>query len=284
MKTKEEKGRKDIKNTKNSFIRSDLNKPNFFKNNWVQLVLISLAIVVIIALAYMALSPYLNKKSLEKDIANSQITSSASINKITCYSSAFGFNNTNNKVQNGWSVDLSQYTDIAIYLNTQDANISSMYIDNISFSNNNFSHLGLSYLMPENFGKSPLLGEDSASQEETTDENKVNSSNTNTLLSNVSVPERIDLPLSNPITLRYMNYNLKENCLITDIKDPLVFDGSILKRGKVTLSSLKNTVSFTLHFVNSNGNTSALPVTINIPFENKQSGKRIYDGDYLEEF
>lgn len=261
MKTKEEKGRKDIKNTKNNLLRSDLNKPNFFKNNWVQLVLISLAIVVIIALAYMALSPYLNKKSLEKDIANSQITSSNSINKITCYSSAFAFNNTTNKVQNGWSIDLSQYTDIAIYLNTQDADIANMYIDNISFSNNNFSHLGLSYLVPENFGKSPLLEEDSS-----------------------SVSERIDLPLSNPITFRYMNYNIKENCLITDIEDPLVFDGSILKRGKVTLSSLKNTVSFNLHFVDNNGNTSSLPVTINIPFENKQSGKSIYDGYYLEEF
>ncbi len=258
MKSKDEKSRKSKKD-KN--IKISLNKSNSFKNSWVQFVLIVLAIIVIAILGYIALAPFINKTSLEKDIINSKSTSSVSINKIAYYSSAFGTNN--GQAQGSWNINLSQYTDIALYLNTNDLNISSMYIDNISFSNNEFSNLGVSYLSTDDFGKSPIETQDYSSITAT-------------------IPERIDVNLSNPIVLRYLNYNLKENCSITDIDNPLIFDGSLLKRGKVTLSSLKNTISFTLHIVDISNQNHSCPVSINIPLENTETGKSIYDGYYYE--
>lgn len=229
-------------------------KAVFFKANWALLVVLLLAFIVILALSYIILVPYWNRKSLEKDISNIETTSLFSVDKIVCYSSAYGINNS--ETQAVWNVNLSQYTDIAIYLNVQ-TNVSNIYIDNIHFSNPDIGNLSLTYLPFEDFGKSP-------------DNIVINS------------PETINLDLAMPITLRYLNNNLKENCLITDIETPLSFDGSILKRGKVTLSSLKNIIFFTLHIIDSYNQEYTYPITIPINLENAEKEKSIYNGNYTE--
>ncbi len=62
-----------------------------------------------------------------------------------------------------------------------------------------------------------------------------------------------------------------------------MFDGSLLKRGKVTLSSLKNTVSFTIHLIETSGQEFTYPIEVSLPFENKETGETIYLGSYMEE-
>ena len=42
---------------------------------------------------------------------------------------------------------------------------------------------------------------------------------------------------SNPITLEYMNL-IKSNYLVSDIENPLVYNGSLLKRASIDLSSI----------------------------------------------
>lgn len=249
MKTKEERGQ----NIKKIPIT---NKVSFWKANWALLVLIFFAIIVIVALCYIALAPYLNKISLEKDIKNKQTTQLFSIEKILCYSSAYGTNNTETEAR--WNLNLSQFTDMAIYLNTQ-AEIDNMYIDNISFSNSSNDKFSLNSLAAEEFGKSPI--------------DNIEIANT----------KKIEVTLANPIILRYSNNNLKKNCLITDIETPLSFDGSLLKRGKVTLSSLKNTITFNLNIIDSDKQEYFYPVRIDIPLGNNESDKSIYDGNYTEE-
>ena len=113
MKTKEEKSR-----------NFNINKVSFWKGNWALLVVLFLSIIVILALAYVAIAPQINKKSLELDLANKKTTNLFSIDKIVCYSNAFGIDTNEN--QGSWNLDLSQYTDLAIYLNSQ-MEVSSVY-------------------------------------------------------------------------------------------------------------------------------------------------------------
>lgn len=255
MKTKEEKSRK---------ISLKPHKTSFLKANWVTLVLLFLALLVIFSLSSFVIFPYMSQKSLEQDLAKHETTSLFSINKVISYSSAYGINNE--ETQARWNLNLSQYTDIAIYLDSQ-MDISNMYIDNISFSNKEIGNLSLSYLSADQFGKASSISEQLGSS---TDEQSTHAS------------DKIELSLTNPITLRYLN-NLKESYSITDIETPLSFDGSILKRAKVTISSLKNTVSFTLHVTNTEGKEYSYPVSFSIPLEDKENSKNIYDGSYSTE-
>lgn len=293
MKIKEEKSQKRMQS-----IHS--HKISFWKANWALVILVLLALLVILALVYVILSPYWNKKSLENDISNMETTALLSVDKVVCYSSAYGINNSESQAR--WNLNLSQYTDIAIYLNVQ-TNITNMFIDNISFTNSNTGNLNLSHISVEDFGKSPILSlelpkasEDIVSNiDNDLDSNNINDISettsttnnvTNTIINynaEMETPEKINLDLILPITLRYSNNNLKENCLISDIETPLSFDGSILKRGKVTISSLKNTISFNLHVINSSNQEFVYPISIPINLENTENGESIYNGSYTEE-
>ena len=181
---------------------------NFFKTKGI-LFLIIFLILILSAFVFLFLRP--KNQSSQEHHSELKTTTDYSIEKVVYYS-AYGINKE--ETQARWDLDLSQYTDIAIYLNLQN-DISSLYLDNITFSNTEGTTYHLINLPMEDFGKTPS--------------------------DNIEVQpvERIDFGNSSPITLRYLNQNFKENCVITDIENPLVFDGSLLKRGKVTLSSLK---------------------------------------------
>ncbi len=231
-------------------------KSNFFKTKGVIFLLVFLIVIFILSASFAFLSSRQDEQTSKERPSTSRTTTDYSIEKIVCYSSAYGINNA--ETQARWNVNLSQYTDIAIYLNLQH-NISSLYLDNITFSNTEGTTYHLINLPMEDFGKTP----------------------TDNL--EVQPIERIDFDASSPITLRYLNQNVKENCIITDIEAPLVFDGSLLKRGKVTLSSLKNTVSFTIHLTDTSGQEFTYPIEVSIPLENKGTRETIYSGSYMQE-
>ncbi len=231
-------------------------KSNFFKTKGIILLFILLIIIFIISSIFIFLSLYYKKQTSPKYQPSSKTTTAYSIEKIVSYSSAYGINKE--ETQARWNLDLSQYTDIAIYLNLQN-DINSLFIDNIAFSNIEGNTFHLTSLPIEDFGKTPSNNID------------------------IQPTERIDFSTSSPITLRYLNQNFKKDCVITDIETPLVFDGSLLKRGKVTLSSLKNTVSFTIHLIDTSGQEFSYPLEIPIPLENKETGENIYSGNYMEE-
>ena len=88
--------------------------------------------------------------------------------------------------------------------------------------------------------------------------------------------------LSNPITLEYMNL-IKSNYLVSDIENPLVYNGSLLKRAGVDLTSISGNITFKVHIKNILGESYVANVKIAIPLKDDVSGDTIYDGSFTKE-
>ena len=82
---------------------------------------------------------------------------------------------------------------------------------------------------------------------------------------------------------QYLNSNIKTDHTITNIEEKLAFDGSILKRASIPLSSIKNEVTFNIHIVTNSSEEYMYPVHLQIPLQNEDNGKNIYDGSYSQE-
>lgn len=202
-----------------------------------------------------------------------------------------------------WDVNVSQYTDIALYLGINNVknnlennleenlqvvdtsakySISKIYIDKINFSNTNTGNLNLNYIPILNFG---LISDDelaiSNEQQSKINFNIVDS--TDSLLNDIVSEPSIDNHFILPITLRYLNQNIKNGHVINNIEDSLSFDGSILKRSSIPLSYIKNEVSFTIHIINELNEDYSYQVVLQVPLQNADANKTIYDGSYSEE-
>lgn len=140
-----------------------------------------------------------------------------------------------------WDVNVSQYTDIALYLGINNVknnlennleenlqvvdtsakySISKIYIDKINFSNTNTGNLNLNYIPILNFG---LISDDelaiSNEQQSKINFNIVDS--TDSLLNDIVLEPSIDNHFILPITLRYLNQNIKNGHVINNIEDSL---------------------------------------------------------------
>ncbi|MBR1803049.1 MAG: hypothetical protein IJ777_03705 [Clostridia bacterium] len=262
-----------------------------------------------------------NKQNIANDSTQEPIFS---VDKMYFYSNANADNQSESKA--GWDLNISQYTDIAIFLKIHNLNsdftqslsqnilqtdnrslqvvektpqntVTHLWLDNISFSNQKTGNLSLTYQNVQNFGKwDPSERENVASisyeviknnliTEENTETNSTTNTETNSELlentANASSPQ-IDEVLSLPLTLRYQNSNLKTHYLLTDIDEPLVFDGSLLKRCRIPLSSIKNTVSCQLHIINALGEEYIADLHFVIPLQNEHTAETIYQGSYSE--
>lgn len=139
-----------------------------------------------------------------------------SINKIYMFSSANATNNTTNKAL--WNLNLHQFTDLGLYINcasTRDedeSTIKKLYITNVKFSDSISGNPNLYYKDIRNFGKLDKI-----------DDNLI----TDRLNYDVLDPNndidytkpQIKSDGSVPITLSYINYNFKENVIISDTRN-----------------------------------------------------------------
>lgn len=275
----------------------------FLKTNWIKFFLILCSLIIIIALSLFIVPNWLGRNKFTDELSNFANKSSVfSLSKIYCYSSASGINNTEGKAM--WDINISQYTDIALGLSINNVNndltnnlgnsnlqvvdsspkysISKIYIDNISFSNNSTGTLSLSYIPILNFG---LISNEELTnpteQQGKIDFNIVDAKET--LLDSIVQEPSIDKNLILPITLRYLNSNIKTNYTITNIEEKLAFDGSLLKRASIPLSSIKNEVTFTMHIVTNSNEEYMYPIHLQIPLQNEDNSKNIYDGSYSQE-
>ena len=285
------------------FMKNNNDFIKFFKTNWIKLFLILCSLIIIIALSLFIVPNWLGRNKFTDELDRFANKSSVfSLSKIYCYSSASGINNTEGKAM--WDVNVSQYTDIALGLSINNVNndltnnlgnsnsqvvdtspkysISKIYIDNISFSNNSTGTLSLGYIPILNFG---LISNDELTNPEK-QQNKIDFNIVNdkeTLLNNILQEPSIDKNLVLPITLRYLNSNIKVNHTITNIEENLSFDGNILKRASIPLSSIKNEVTFNIHIVTNSSEKYMYPVHLQIPLQNEDNSKNIYDGSYSQE-
>ena len=244
-----------------------------------------------------------------------------SIDKIYLYSSANATNNETKKSM--WNLNVYQYTDIALYISGNATNkdqntIKELYIDNVKFDSLNVGTPNMHYKSLFEFGKFNLETEniitdrlnyeviepakaeqknnvsinsevtDTADNIEIRDTNTNSSNNINStsdILSvetlNYSKPQ-IYSDASNPITLEYMNL-IKSNYLVSDIENPLVYNGSLLKRAGVDLTSISGNITFKIHIKNILGENYVANIKIAIPLKDEVSGNSIYDGSFTKE-
>mgnify|MGYP000002349208 FL=1 len=223
-----------------------------------------LLIILLIVLVRINYNDAERKKALSNTIADITALNDKqifSIDKIYLYSSADAINNQTKKSM--WDLDVYQFTEIAMYisaiddgLDNTDNRIDSIYIDNIKFNNLETGSPSLYYKDVNEFGKFNLKPEN--------------------LLENSFTFLSTDTPL----TLEYVNL-VKKNSLISDLTNPLVYDGSILKRAGISLSSINCTLSFQMHLQTSNTKKYLANVNIKIPLTDNTNS--IYDGNFSTE-
>lgn len=177
-----------------------------------------------------------------------------------------------------WSLDIHQYSDISLFINNHasDGNyttkntISKLYLDNFNIEGTQVGTPSLSYKDVQTFGKFVDLDETAISDTLT-----YTITNGDTVDSTVA---QMDLACKTPITLGYINKNVKEGYTVVDTTSTLQYNGSLLKTATIPLGNITPTISFDVHIENKLGESYLLNVRFAIPFEDGSSS--IYDGTF----
>ena len=202
-----------------------------------------------------------------------------SIDRIYLYSSADATSKETNKPI--WDLDVYQFTDIALYINNRDNEgltyentIKRLTIDNIKFSGLETGTPNLYYKNVNDFAKLDII-------EENKIEDKLEFNIVNSGIADYTKPV-IYSNCQNPITLEYVNSKMKEETKITDITNPLTYDGSLLKKAGILLTNIKCTLSFRITIENYYGQKFIATAYIDIPLEESFENTSIYDGKIIK--
>ena len=192
------------------------------------IVTIALIILCIVMIVYTVKIYVVNEKFADSvsEIARLNSKTVFSIDRIYLYSSADANSNETNKPI--WDLDIFQFTDIALYINNRDESgvtyentIKTLTIDNVKFNGLETGNPKLYYKNVNDFAKLDINEENEI--KDSKEFNIVNSGDADytkpVLYSNCQ----------NPITLEYVNSEMKENTTISDISQPLTYDGSLLQ-------------------------------------------------------
>lgn len=202
------------------------------------------------------------------------------IEKIVLFSSGYAkANDTNLDI---WNLDLSQYTDIAIYINNNIENsltdeniIKNLSINNIEF--NPTPSLGtqaLNYKSINNFGKYIDIENSSNLDFKIIDYNtEINYEN-----------QEVYNSLQNPITLGFVNKNIKTDYPLINNNEILNFDGSLLKKCKVSLDDISTNISFDIKITNNLNQEFICSISIPILLEDEKNNLNIYNGNIYKTF
>ena len=223
--------------------------------------------VVVLFLAYLLFRKFVLKKNFENEIlsfANKNQETVFNINKIVLFSSADSKNKTSS-ASNFTIENLYQYTDIALFINNNGENNMENTFKSVSINNIKFDTMPsigepkLYFKSINNFAKSNII-----------EENVINDNFDFTITSD----DNADLNnpvlynnLANPITLSYVNQNIKSDYTITDTSTPITYDGSLLSKCNVDLNSISAKISFDINIVNNLDEKFKTTVFINIPLQ-----------------
>ena len=234
--------------------------------------------IVVFILAYLLFYKFVLKRSLENNIlpfASKNENTIFKIDNVTFFSSCDAKNksasSTNFTIEN-----LYQYTDIALFISsnteekTLENTLKSVYIDNIKFTKTpEVGEPKLYYKNIQNFAKGEIV-----------EENLIN----DRLDFNITSEDEVDLNtptlynnLANPITLSYVNQNIKTDYTLTDTSKPITYDGSLLKTCNVLTNSISSSISFDVHITNHLNQEFKCSVFLDLPLETEE--KSIYDGN-----
>lgn len=242
-------------------------------------IIVFILFIIVFILAYLLFQKYVLKSNFEKDIlpfANKNDKTVFQVNKIVLFSSCDAKNKTSSS-SNFTLENLYQYTDMAIFINNSSAEektlentLKKVSICNIKY--NTSPELGetkLYFKGLSQFARSDLIEENEIKDNldfMITSEDEANL-DTPTLYNN----------LANPITLSYVNQNVKSDYTITDTSTPITYDGSLLKKCNVPLNSIFCNLSFDIYITNNLDEEFKSTVFLDIPLETPE--KSIYDGN-----
>ena len=245
------------------------------------IITIALAILCIVTIVYIIGIYKVNSEFSSYIDGLSRLNSKTvfSIDRIYLYSSADATSNETTKPV--WDLNVSQFTDIAIYINNRAENgvnyentIKELTISNVKFNNLQSGTPSLYYKNVNDFARLTNL-----------EENKINDSLEFNIVNSGDADYTKPVIYSNcqnPITLEYVNTNIEEDTIISDISTPLTYDGSLLKKSGILLSQMNCTLSFTITIVNNYNQKFVATVYIDIPLEDSMSSASIYDGKLVK--
>ena len=229
------------------------------------------SIVFVILVILIIIGVYIIAKQIPEN--EEKITEKIAVNKIVCYSSANAINSGEN-LKTDWFVDIYQYTDIAIYLHKiSDINIEKVYVDNIQIVNK------------------PALGEPQIYQKKIEDyaKNVLLENNEEVLEYNVSEDGENEFKqnCSNPITLSYINRNIKKDFVVKNTGEQLTFDETILKKALILPQDIEAQISFDVNVVDSEEKQYKANVVLDIPVKELMEGQNnveiaIRDGGFWQ--
>lgn len=246
-----------------------------------KILLITLLLFILIFLLNLSIQKYAIFNKATKyayELENINIDSPFSIDKIVFFSSAnaqVDINaNSTIKINN-----LKQFTDIALFINngtTEDFDMKNtlkkVTLSNISMNTTTTTgNNALYYKNIQYFGKD--ISELTQKIENNFDfiissEDNIDF-NTPTLFNNTA----------NPITLCYVNSNIKNNYTLSDDIPNISYDGSLLKRCGITLNSISCKLSFLVTIENNLDEIYTCPIEFNIPLSTEST--TIYDGNLI---
>ena len=251
------------------------------KTKYLLYILVILSALLLIFLSFISIKVFKAKFQSQKAMNNAfsvNLSSPFSVNKIVYFSSADATSEIN--ANSSFTIkNLSQYTDIAIFIN----NNSNGNFD----ASNTLKHVSISNI---SFDLSPSIGTPNLYYKNINDfaKNSVDESKKieNNLDFEVSSANEIDYsnPIlynncANPITLSYVNSELKSDYTLTDNMSHISYDGSLLKRCGITLNSIACKLSFVIHITNNLDQTYSCPFILNIPLSTENS--TVYDGSLI---
>ena len=276
-----------------------------------KIILTIILVILIIILGIISkqfIQKQIAKKSFENevlDFANKNQKTIFSIDKIVLFSSCDSKNKTSS--QTNFTIEnLYAYTDIAIFIDnnilenkneqinsesnsiennetnmeeqketlTAENTLKNVKITNIKFTKKpGIGNGNIYYKNVNNFAKSEINEKNKIENElqfETTSENETN----------------LDKPIlynncANPITLSYINQNIKTDYTMTDTQNPITYNGKLLKRCGISINSISTSISFDIEIENNKNQKFKTTVYFDIPYED--TDKSIYDGSIVVE-
>lgn len=250
----------------------------FFIKRIIDVIIIIILIVILVFLLQKIYDKLLNKKTFENSMisfAEKNKETIFSINKIVFFSSCDSKNKTSSS-SNFTIENLYAYTDIALFIdNNSEENTIENTLKNVKISNIKFTKEptagkpNLYYKSVEDFAKSEIDENNIIDKElefEIISEDEADFSKP-VLFNNCA----------NPITLSYINQNIKMDYTMTDTQNPITYNGKLLERCGVPIQSIETSVSFDIEIENNKNQKFRTTVYFNIPYENEE--KSIYDGN-----
>ncbi len=241
-------------------------------------VIVFLLFIIVLVLAYLLFQKYVMKSNFERDIlpfANKNDKTVFQVDKMVLFSNCDAKNKTGSST-NFTIENLYQFTDLAIFINS-----SSLEEKNLENTLKKVKIQNVQYITSPELGEPKLYfkGLPQFAKSNLVVENEIQDTFDFTITSENEA--NLDSPilynnLANPITLSYTNQNIKTDYTITDTSTPITYDGSLLKKCNVDLSTISCKLSFDIYLTNNLEEEFKTTVFIDIPLETQE--KSIYDG------